>query len=62
MSERYGVCTLCRGQGVILNVSRAIDYVEDACPRCNGSGDSGDSIEFLRKELNLDKEQDGYGN
>lgn len=50
MSERYGLCKLCLGQGR-LN--------ENECGRCNGTGFSGDANDLVdtRYALRLDRDK-----
>jgi len=49
MSERYGPCHKCGGEGKIYIRYETdwdeIRYAEEECPRCEGTGMSGDAMD-----------------
>lgn len=62
MSERYSACRLCRGEGKYL-------YKDDirltrqlvTCPRCDGTGYSGDAVEFYQEQTKEDFRRENEG-
>lgn len=48
MSEDYGACGLCGGRG---KVKDPILCILDTCPRCDGTGKSGDATDYSTREL-----------
>ena len=51
MSERYGKCRLCKGQGSLKDYRRDRDtnewvITEVICPQCEGTGFSGDIQDY----------------
>lgn len=54
MTERFGTCRDCKGIGSIilrdtLNVPR-----KKKCMKCDGTGSSGDAIDYLQKQADAD--------
>lgn len=45
MSERYGDCKLCKGEGTIPHEEENGEMVQNECPRCDGSGHNGDATD-----------------
>lgn len=58
MSERYGSCKQCNGQGryIAKNSSGELGYQE--CPTCQGTGFDGDAMTKLQKEMDADQDRD----
>jgi len=57
MSERYGNCRRCKGKGEVQilvgrdGLTNEKVYMPDECPQCEGSGHSGDALNYMEKEL-----------
>lgn len=55
MGERYSFCKLCNGTG---GVKDPVLHRIEECPRCDGSGKSGDAIDLIEEENRFEHEQE----
>lgn len=49
MSEHYGTCSLCKGQGEAKDGT--------PCGRCGGTGESGEVQDFLQARAEKEQEE-----
>lgn len=54
MSERWVMCSLCRGTG-LLEFTLGNGLEVQACPRCEGTGMSGDANDYMKREYEKDR-------
>lgn len=60
MSERYGDCKRCKGEGHVYLQKDKITAIE--CPSCDGTGHSGDAIDYIQLQADKDWEREqSYG-
>jgi hypothetical protein len=54
MSENFGKCLRCKGAGFFVRGETTVD-----CLACDGTGRSGDAMDYVQRQANMDWEREG---